>query len=78
MIRFGVLGGRLGPAPWQVLVAVGLASFGAAALLYVLGSSVLYPWLLGVEEAVLLLAGAVLTSVGWVRRRRGSRASSRA
>ena len=72
MIRFGILGGRLGPVPWQLLCAVGLSVLGAAGLLYVVGYGVVDRSLLTLEEGGLLLTGTVLTSFGWARRRRAA------
>lgn len=72
MIRYLLLGGRWGPAPWQFWIALG-ASCGAAAGLFL----ALYPWrsgepwLGGIESGILAVAAVALLAVGLVRRRRG-------
>jgi hypothetical protein len=76
MIRFGLLGGRWGPIPWELFVTLGGSCLGAAALFVWLES----PWLPGswyrlVGWVPLTVAGLALVAVGAGRRSRsrGSR-----
>jgi len=74
MIRFGLLGGRWGPAPWQFFVALGGSSLVAAALFVVLyrdwGTE---RWLGGTEVVILLAVAITLLALGLRRRRRAVR-----
>jgi len=69
MIRFGLLGGKWGPAPAEAFLALGGALLGASGLLfaYTFGSG---PAVVGwIEAAVFALAGAPLLAIGLRRRR---------
>jgi hypothetical protein len=70
VIRFFLLGGRLGPVPWQLLFVMGVACLGASVLILLVGSGVLYYAVVEVESAVFAVAGASLLAVGIVRRGR--------
>lgn len=72
MIRYLLLGGRWGPVPWNVLVALGVACLAAAALFVLLvpsWSTYLLPGL--IEAGGLGGAGVVLLAIGARRRAAG-------
>lgn len=70
MIRFGLLGGRLGPVAWQVFVGVGSGLLGAAVLLPLLSPGGELGWLAGPESVGLAFGGAALVAVGLRRKGR--------
>jgi hypothetical protein len=76
MIRFLLLGGRWGPVPWNVFVALGASCLMAmvlVVLLYPLWSTL--PLLGAIETTMLSAAGAGLLGVGAHRRAREVRAA---
>jgi uncharacterized membrane protein YhhN len=71
MLRYGLLGGSLGPLPWQIFITLGGAFLAAGlifAVLFPLWST--YAWAGALEMGVSLVVGAVLLAVGWARRSR--------
>jgi hypothetical protein len=74
MIRFGLLGGRWGPFPWELFVTLGGSCLGGA-LLFVAITALWTPGrgLVLVEPLPLVVAGLVLLPVGFARRSRQKR-----
>lgn len=69
MIRFGLLGGKWGPAPAAAFLALGGACLGASVLTiaYTFGSGVaVVGW---IEATILAVAGATLLAIGLRRSR---------
>jgi hypothetical protein len=74
MLRYGLLGGSLGPVPWEIFITLGTAILTAGlvfAALFPLWST--YAWIGALEVGVSLTIGAVLVAVGGARRSRDPR-----
>ncbi len=74
MLRFGLLGGRWGPFPWELFVTLGSSCVTAAVLLVALvPAGSLGPWVEGAEVLALAGSGIALLLAGLARRSRAGR-----
>ncbi|HTT46149.1 MAG TPA: hypothetical protein VMH38_09110 [Thermoplasmata archaeon] len=75
MLRFWLLGGRWPSAPWELLVTLGGALMGTAALFVILFPYwSKYPIEGSVELGIFVVAAGVLLAAGFARRRTELRA----
>jgi len=75
MLRFWLLGGRWPRVPWELLVTLGGALLGTFVLFVILFPFwSLYPIEGAIELGIFVIAGAVLLSSGFARRRAEVRA----
>ncbi len=70
MLRFFLLGGRLGPVPWQLLGTLGCAALVGAGWVAVASLGMPLGWLLRAEAGGLAVAGVVLLTAAGLRRGR--------